>query len=343
MTPSINIADYTLGDILGVGTVGTVYSCVETATGKSFAIKKLHPGVCSDPLIRARFKREMLVMQRLRHPNIVACYGGGEDATGSLYYLMELVDGGTVKGLLQTQRKMPWPVVIELGRQICSALQCAHNNGVVHRDLKPGNLFLNRDADLKLGDFGIARDLTNTDLTSSGMTVGTHGYMAPEQITGDVGITGKADLYSLGCCLFEMLTGTVPFNGENFALLFEQHLRSAPPRVKSLVPDCPDELDTIVDQLLAKKPDDRPFNARQVQGVMIELGDQKAHQTQLSHANTKDDIGAGTVAAMGHDLLKQQILDRMQGTVSSDVSWARLVIIGLIIVTVMVIAILTRT
>ena len=105
MTPSENIADYTLGDILGVGTVGTVYSCVENSTGKSFAIKKLHPGVCRDPLIRARFKREMLVMQRLRHPNIVACYGGGEDTDGSLYYLMELIDGGTVKGLVANATK----------------------------------------------------------------------------------------------------------------------------------------------------------------------------------------------------------------------------------------------
>jgi serine/threonine protein kinase len=282
----------------------------------------------------------MLVMERLRHPNIVACYGGGEDADGSLYYLMELIDGGTVKALLQMQQRMHWSVVVELGRQICSALQCAHNNGVVHRDLKPGNLFLNLNAELKLGDFGIARDLTNADLTSSGMTVGTHGYMAPEQITGDAGITGKADLYSLGCCLFEMLTGQSPFTGENFALLFEQHLRAIPRRVKSLVPDCPDELDSIVNQLLAKKPDDRPFNARQVQGVMIKLGDQSADQVGSVIPNYSGDIGAGSVAALGHDLLVKQITARIRGSVANDVSWVRLATMVAVLALIVVFAIL---
>jgi len=351
--PSPNIVDYELGDILGVGTVGTVYACVEISTGKRLALKKLHPGVSHDPLIRARFNREMMVMQRLRHPNIVACHGGGEAPDGALYYLMELVDGGTVKDLLQAKRTIPWPGVVDLGRQICSALQCAHNNGVVHRDLKPGNLFLNREAELKLGDFGIARDLRHANLTSSGMTVGTHAYMAPEQITGDAVISGKVDLYALGCCLFEMLTGRVPFAGENFAQLFEQHLRQTPPRVSSLVPDCPPELDKVVNDLLAKNPEHRPFNARQVQAVMIQLGEQplsayplkqtglvtNATSTELSGV----DIGASCVAQRGHDLLVQQIAERMRGPVGAEVSWGRLALMVAIIGVVVVAAFLCRS
>ena len=195
--PAIDLTDYEIGSVLGVGTVGTILAAVHRQTGEQVAIKRLHPGVSRDPLIRARFRREMLVLQRLDHPNIVRYLGGGED-DGSLFYAMELVDGGTVKDLLQARGAMEWPVVAEIAKQVCSALQCAHNNGVIHRDLKPGNLFLTKEGEVKLGDFGIARDLKGKDISASGMTVGTRAYMAPEQITGDASVSGKADLYSLG-------------------------------------------------------------------------------------------------------------------------------------------------
>lgn len=308
MIQSLQISDYDIGEILGVGTVGTIYAATRRDDGSAVAIKRLHPGVSNDPTIRARFEREMLILQRLRHPNIIRYDGGGviggeavpgesllnpvagggqarpglairtgelTAAVGQLFYVMELVDGGTVKELIAARGRIAWPVVTELTRQICSALQCAHNHGVIHRDLKPGNLFLTRTGVLKLGDFGIARDQQNTDLTSSGMTVGTHAYMAPEQITGDARISGKADLYALGCCIYEMLAGQKVFAGDNFAQLFEQHLRSEPPPVERLVPDCPPALSRIISQLLAKEPEDRPFNARMVQGVMNELESQR--------------------------------------------------------------------
>ena len=185
--PSSGLANYDIGEVIGAGTVGTIYAAIHRETGEKVAIKKLHAGVSQDPLIRARFKRETVVMERLRHPNIIRSMGGGEE-NGQLFYVMELLDGGTVKDLLQTKRVLRWPVVVEIARQICSALQFAHNHGVIHRDLKPSNLFLTREAEVKLGDFGIARDLQGSDITSSGMTVGTHAYMAPEQITGDANV-----------------------------------------------------------------------------------------------------------------------------------------------------------
>ncbi len=262
--------DYEIGEVLGVGTVGTIYRAIDRRTERQLAIKKLHPGVSADPLIRSRFRREMLILDRLQHPNIIRYFGGGED-DGQLYYVMELVEGGTVKELLQDKGPLNWQAVVEIGRQLCSALQFAHNHGVIHRDLKPSNLFLTTEGQIKLGDFGIARDLQHADITSSGMTVGTHAYMAPEQIRGDVEISGKADLYSLGCCLFELLTGRTPFVGDNFAQLFEQHLRSDPPAVLEFVPDCPVELNDIIHQMLAKDPEDRPFNARQIQATMLQL------------------------------------------------------------------------
>ena len=154
----VQIDDYDVGEVIGVGTVGTIYSAINRSTGDRVAIKKLHPGICQDPLIRARFEREAEIMARLHHPNIVRTHGGGND-NGQLFYVMELVDGGTVKNLLQTKGTFRWPIVVEIARQVCSALQFAHNHGVIHRDLKPGNLFLTREAEVKFGDFGIARDL----------------------------------------------------------------------------------------------------------------------------------------------------------------------------------------
>lgn len=347
--PPPRLSNYEIGEILGAGTVGTIYAALDKKTQQQVAIKKLHPGVSNDELIRARFKREIVVLERLHHPHIMRYFGGGEDS-GQLFYVMEVVDGGTVKDLLQTRGPLQWPAVVEIGRQLCSALQFAHNHGVIHRDLKPGNLMLTRQGEIKLGDFGIARDLQGADITSSGMTVGTHAYMAPEQITGDSSLSGKADLYSLGCCLFEMLVGRTPFVGENFAQLFNQHLRSEPPRVREFVPDCPLELDEIVNQLLAKNPEDRPFNARQVQAKMLQLGDshEGKHQENAElDANCADansaDVAAGGVVATGKEILRQQILAQATSKDRKQISWARLtVVLACITVAAIAVALFNR-
>lgn len=322
-----SLSGYEVGGVLGVGTVGTIYRAVDRQTGEVRAIKKLHPGISQDKLIRARFKREMMILERLRHPNIIAYYGGGADED-QLFYVMEMVEGGSVKDLLECNRGLPWPAVVGIGRQICSALQCAHNHGVIHRDLKPGNLFLTRSGEVKLGDFGIARDLHSSDLTDTGLTVGTHAYMAPEQITGDSSISGKADLYALGCCLFEMLTGRKVFDGENFAQLFEQHLRIEPPHVRTLVPSCPEQLDQVIFQLLAKSPEDRPFNARAVQAVMLQL-DEKT--TEAVGLKSEGDVGAASVAELGRRLLEKQIAHRIDVQTGPDVSWSKLAVMAAIV------------
>ncbi len=330
------ISEFELGDVIGVGTVGTIYRATERSSGKPFAVKKLHPGVSQDQVIRARFRREMAILERLSHPHIVRYYGGGED-DGTLFYVMELVDGGTVKGLLQIKGAFDWPIVVEVTRQICSALQYAHNNGVIHRDLKPSNLFLTKSAEIKLGDFGIARDLDLSDITASGMTVGTHAYMAPEQITGDEAVSGKADLYSLGCCLFEMLVGRTPFQGDNFAQLFEQHLRTAAPSVRDFSSSCPLELDALVSRLLEKNPEDRPFNARQVQALMLQLDDNFDAGKRNRGNQPVEDVGADDVVARGKELLRQEIL-HAKGKRSDEVSWGRLVVLVAVVLAVIAVA-----
>jgi len=341
----LRLDEYELGQVIGVGTVGTIYYATEKKDGRVVAVKRLHPMVSRNPLIGARFRREMTILERLRHPNIIAYYGGGEDVDGNLFYAMELVEGGSVRDLLTSSGTLSWQIVVNCGRQICSALQCAHNHGIIHRDLKPGNLFLTRDGVLKLGDFGIARDVGASDLTDQGLTVGTHAYMAPEQITGDATISGKADLYALGCCLYEMLTGRKPFIGDTFPSLFEQHLRSAPPHARASIPDCPPELDAVIIELLAKRPEDRPFNARYVQGIMFQIAE-KYHLADTAPATPiqsgKADVPAGQVDDVGARMLKMQINARLGMFERPEVSWQRAAGLGVIVLTVLVIFFLVR-
>ena len=182
-------SDFELGDGIGTGTGGTIYKATEIASGDTRAVKVLQHGVSQDKNIVSRFEREMLILSKLIHPNIVSYYGCGRTDDGRLFYVMELIEGGTLKQLLQAHHRLSWHETIKYGIQICSALQHSHNHGVVHRDLKPANLFVTYEGQLKLGDFGIALDTGESDLTASGMTVGSWLYMSPEQIRGEDIIT----------------------------------------------------------------------------------------------------------------------------------------------------------
>ncbi|MCA9260566.1 MAG: serine/threonine protein kinase, partial [Planctomycetales bacterium] len=193
---------FKLGDPLGVGTVGTVYRATSEDLDTPVAVKILHPNVAHDDQIVDRFQREIVIMERLNHPHIVRHYGGGV-MDGQYFYAMQLLDHGSLKDRLQQHGRLPWAQAAAYAAQIASALQHAHNHGIIHRDLKPSNLFFAEDGRIVLGDFGIAHDMHDTDITADGITVGTYAYMSPEQICADGEITGKADIYSLGCVLYE--------------------------------------------------------------------------------------------------------------------------------------------
>jgi serine/threonine protein kinase len=337
----LKLEDYDLGATLGVGTVGTVYCATEKKTGRAVAIKILQRMVSEDKLVRARFRREIAILQRVKHPNIIEFYGSGEN-DGLLFYVMELVEGGSVKDLLRQSERLSWGEVASCAKQVCSALQHAHNNGIIHRDLKPGNLFLTKDGTVKLGDFGIARDTHDADLTLTGFTVGTHAYMSPEQIVGEEPITGKADLYSLGCVLFELLTGHTPFEGSNFSQLFEKHLRQNAPRVRDFVGDCPLELDQIIAKLLEKKPDDRPFNARAVQAVMMKLLEQGEgkHDTGVSSKAARDVGAAEAQLDFGQKRLERRLSHR--DSMVRELRWMPVVTLMLLVVAIIALAMVMR-
>ena len=294
-------ATFKLGEKLGAGTVGIVYRATSPDLDHPVALKLLSPAVMGEQGIVDRFEREIVVMERLNHPHIVRNYGGGQ-MEGQLFYTMQLLEYGSLKDRLRSG-PLPWAQAAAYGVQITSALQHAHNHGIVHRDLKPSNLFFDDNGDLVLGDFGIAHDMqASADITQHGMTVGTFSYMSPEQITADSHIAGPADLYSLGCVLYEMIAGHPPYQGANFAQVWDQHLHKEPPSLRATPTeagptktdtgvDCPEWLDDLIQQLMAKKPTDRPFNARAVEGVLLqnlieEFGEEEAKQ--LTHLEAID-------------------------------------------------------
>lgn len=317
----LKYSDFEIGPVIGSGTVGTIYRVRRKDSDEELALKLLSPNVTSDKLTVSRFEREILILSKLSHPHIVAYHGQGIHR-GQLFYVMELVAGGTLKDLLARSGPLSWQEVVECGRQLSSALQYAHNHGVIHRDLKPGNVYLKRDAHLKLGDFGIARDTLSTDLTDVGLTVGTYSYMSPELVKGQREITGKSDLYALGCLIFELLTGRAPYLGDNFAQIFDQHLKASPP-IPSQFVNCPKPLDDLIVSLLAKSPDDRPFNARSVQGALNELLDQEGWNVERIIAGA-DDRGAASV-----NRAQQSIAERLNASTSErqSIPWWQLALV----------------
>lgn len=277
---------------LGVGGMGVVYKANYTKNGADVALKVLPLVLTANRKLVERFEREMAILKKLKHPRIVQFYGGGEQ-DGQHFYAMEFINGGTLAELLKEQGRLPWQQVVEFGMQICEALEHAHEHGIVHRDLKPANLFLGQDGKLRLGDFGIARDSDATALTGTGSTVGTHAYMAPEQITGKLPISNKTDLYALGCVMFEMLTGHVPFKGAASMEVLLKHINEPPAKIRTEVMDCPVFLEQVVLQLLAKSPDKRPHDALMVQVALEEVLERVAARTSTMSQMTE---GVGQTA-----------------------------------------------
>lgn len=254
---------FELQEKIGEGGMGIVYRARYVKNNRLVAVKLLPDEVATNETVSARFKRELESLKTLRHPNIVHCFGGVcEDK--QQFYAMELVDGGTLDGLLRQRGRFSWEQVIEYGLQICAALAYAHERGIIHRDVKPANFLIGSKGELKLSDFGIALAMTAPKLTSDGMTVGSYHYMAPEQIRGKPPVSPQTDLYAVGCVLFELLAGRPPFEGDTAAEIMHKHLKEPPPRVAAFAYDCPAPLDGLVAQLLEKDPDRRPANAAMV-------------------------------------------------------------------------------
>jgi non-specific serine/threonine protein kinase len=256
---------YRLDAELGHGGMGVVYRAYDTLLNRTVAVK-----VLSEASIESgghvRLLREARAAAQLNHPNIVSVYDAGE-ADHAPFIVMELVEGQT----LYEAPPRALPDTLFIARQICAALEHAHAHGVVHRDLKPENVVFTPDGTIKLMDFGLARSATASRLTSEGAILGTVFYVAPEQAQGREA-DGRADLYALGVMLYEMTTGSLPFDGDPLTVL-THHIQSPPAPPRTLRPDLPAALEAVILKLLAKNPDDRFASAREVAAALADVAE----------------------------------------------------------------------
>jgi eukaryotic-like serine/threonine-protein kinase len=267
---------------LGSGAMGTVFRAIHRGSGQRVALKMISDLLLGNETAVKRFEREAHILKQLKHPNIVRLIGTGRYKK-TPFFIMEYVEGESLDVILErrsslareSQRerdgRFSWDEVVPLGQQLCEALQHAHARGIIHRDLKPSNLMILSDGALKLTDFGIAKDTDLTALTGANVTVGTAAYMSPEQCKGEKTISAKSDLYSLGVVFYELLTGRKPFIRESAVEMFLSHVNDIPERPSRHVMDIPVWLDTLVIQLMEKKPEHRPFDAAMVRKVLDEV------------------------------------------------------------------------
>jgi serine/threonine-protein kinase len=256
-------ARYRLGDVLGQSLMSEVRRGEDLRLQRSVAIKLLRDD--GDPRSVARFEREAQILARLHHPNIVLVFDTGVDAQDR-FIVMELIQGPTLREQLDNHGPLALERASEVTSNLASALGFAHSRGIVHRDVKPANVLLPDDGGVKLVDLGIARLLSQEALTLTLTVLGTARYMSPEQARGDH-LDGRSDLYSLGCVLFEMLTGRTPFEGSPVALSYA-HTNTPAPRVRSINPAVPAAMDELVAAMLEKDPAQRPQTGEGVQSSL---------------------------------------------------------------------------
>jgi eukaryotic-like serine/threonine-protein kinase len=249
---------YELEELVGSGGMSTVYRAHDRLLERKVALKILHRRFNDDDEYVERFRREARAVAQLAHPNIVTVIDRGEDA-GRQFIVFEYVDGDDLKQLIdKAGGRLPIDRVVELGQEIAAALAFAHERGIVHRDVKPQNVLLNEEGRAKVTDFGIARSLdVEHGVTQTGTVLGTSNYIAPEQASGQP-VDDRSDVYSFGVVLYELLTGTVPFEGESFVAVALKHVHEPAPSVLERRPDTPPRLARLVDAMLQKDHDARP-------------------------------------------------------------------------------------
>ena len=272
MTTSRRLGDrYELGDTLGRGGMAEVFEGQDLRLNRRVAVKVLRPDLARDPSFQSRFRREAQSAASLNDPNIVAVYDTGEDVLDGggehvmvPYIVMEYVDGHTLRELMSSGRRLLPERSLEIMAGVLSALDYSHAHGIIHRDIKPGNVMLTRSGDVKVMDFGIARAVADAQatMTQGNAVMGTAQYLSPEQARGEV-VDARSDLYSAGCLFYELLTGRPPFQGESAVSVAYQHVSETPVPPSQVDPAVPPALDPLVLKSLAKDPADRYQSANE--------------------------------------------------------------------------------
>jgi tRNA A-37 threonylcarbamoyl transferase component Bud32 len=253
---------FQLQEKIGTGGMSTVYLAFDPTLERRVAIKVMHQDISKDPDQLERFRREARAVARLNHPHVVTVIDAGEDE-GNPYIVFEYVEGETLKDRIHRMGRLPVPEAVAYAIEIGRALECAHSHRMVHRDVKPQNVLIDYEGRAKVTDFGIARSLELDGLTAAGRVLGTTDYVSPEQALGHQ-VTEQSDIYSLGICLFEMLTGEVPFRADTQVAVAMKHVREPLPDVQRVRPEISAVLAAVVERATAKQVENRYPNVDDV-------------------------------------------------------------------------------
>ncbi|MGY2001543.1 Stk1 family PASTA domain-containing Ser/Thr kinase [Blastococcus sp. SYSU DS1024] len=285
-TPQVLGERYEIGGVLGRGGMAEVHHGRDLRLGREVAVKVLRHDLARDPSFQVRFRREAQASASLNHPAIVAVYDTGEDRTPSgatPYIVMEYVEGETLRDVLRREGRLPIERAMSLAADISGALDFSHRNGIVHRDVKPGNVMITPQGTVKVMDFGIARAVSDSaaTMTSTAAVIGTAQYLSPEQARGE-GVDARSDVYSLGCLLYELVTGAPPFTGDSPVSVAYQHVREDPRLPSSINPDVPPELDAILLKAMSKNPANRYQSAADMRSDLLRaLAGQRVEATPV--------------------------------------------------------------
>lgn len=288
--PRVLTGRYLLEERIASGGMASVWRAHDEVLARTVAVKILHDHLAADEGFRERFRREAVSAAKLGHPGVVSLYDTGTDGD-HVYLVMEYVDGATLKDVAGERGPLPVSDVATVGEQVARALAFAHERGLVHRDVKPANILIGLDGQVKVTDFGIAKFETADDLTKTGMVLGTAAYVAPEQIRGDK-VDGKTDQYSLAIVLYECLTGEQPFRADSPVATAAARLDRDPLPVRSLRADVPRGLDAVLLRALAREPIDRYPTCNQFADALAEYADDDGATTVLVDAVTESSAGS---------------------------------------------------
>jgi beta-lactam-binding protein with PASTA domain/tRNA A-37 threonylcarbamoyl transferase component Bud32 len=263
---------YQVTHLIARGGMAMVYRAQDTLLNRAVALKILYPELSADPAFVERFRREAQAAANLSHPNIVPVFDWGEDA-GTYFIVMELVDGTSLADMLRGSATISPARSAQIVAQVAAALGYAHRSGVVHRDVKPGNILITRDGQVKVTDFGIAQAVSSEDhLAEAGSVMGTATYFSPEQASGEA-VDGRSDVYALGVVLYEMLVGRPPFVGDTPVDVSSQHVNEAVPAMSKFSDSVPKDLEAIVMDALRKSPDQRYQTADELRADLIRFSE----------------------------------------------------------------------
>ena len=276
--PKVLAGRYEIREMIGRGGMAEVHLGYDRRLSRIIAIKLLRSDIAGDPTFQARFRREAQSAAALNHPSIVSVYDSGEEQlpnpNGAIrsvpYIVMEYVEGHTVREFLGEGEAVPIPEAVEIVTGVLDALEYSHRAGIIHRDIKPGNIMLTSTGAVKVMDFGIARAVEDSaaTVTQTHAVVGTAQYLSPEQARGEV-VDARSDLYSTGCLLYELLTGKPPFTGDSAVAIAYQHVREIPRPPSAVAADVPESLDRVVLKALAKNRDDRYQDASHMRADLL--------------------------------------------------------------------------